>query len=583
MKFISFDNIGKSTIEVAKRFPLCLLFTILVFVLLQYQITLDALSKGNRNPIVERLLIVSYIGSLSFLAMYTWVESWKFSNQKKYLFVGGNLILLLLLFILLPHEKLFSLQWRSTYITVGVIIFLHLFISYIPYLRHDTVKDFWIYNKEILLKFLETTFFAAAIFIGLLLAILALDNLFGMDFDDKVYLRLFILCGGLFHPIYFLSQFPKQYYDFTQDRPSKSYLIFCKYIILPIVGLYFIILYSYAGKIAFTWELPKGWISQLILWFSVVGILAYLLNYYNDLYDDSAHIKWFKKWYFYILFPMMGLVFLALYVRLSDYGFTEPRYILMVLGIWLTIVCLYYIISSRDDIRFIPISLSIMVLISIFGPWGMRSVSIKSQTSQLVKILQKEGVIIHDKYAENTRQVDRQNSTRIINILYYLDHRKMLDVLQEFNNETITISKTSTVSYIRDAFNLDAEAKSRNYQDNYISYYADTPNNVEVKAYYDYMIPFSFSKNSRPKGEYILTIKDNDAILIHNDLEICNVSLQAILKDDFLVKQSNDTVPLEVDFACESVEGKLYFNSITLEAGTNKVHLAEGLAFIRTK
>ena len=50
-----------------------------------------------------------------------------------------------------------------------------------------------------------------------------------------------------------------------------------QFILIPLVGLYLLILYVYGLQILFTWELPKGGLTYLILSFSIAGMLAVLL------------------------------------------------------------------------------------------------------------------------------------------------------------------------------------------------------------------------------------------------------------------------------------------------------------------
>lgn len=587
MKLFSFHNIGRATLDTVRRFPICVMAILFVFVLVQYQISSDAVSKNLRHPTIERLMVVGFLGALSFLGVYTWIESWKWTAPKKWILIGINTLFLLIFYYMLPADKLFDLQWKSTYVILGVILFLHLFISYIPYIKHDSVKDFWIYNKDILLKFLETSFFAAAIFVGLLLALVALDNLFGVDFEDKTFMRLFSFCGVLFHPLYFLSQFPQHYIDNDQQRPAKSYLIFCKYIMLPIVGLYFLILYAYAGKITLAWNLPKGWISQLILWFSVVGILAYLLNYYNDQYDDSPLIKWFKKGYFFILFPMMGLVYLALYVRWNDYGFTEPRYILMMLGIWLTILCLYFMISRKDDIRFIPISLSIMTLLSVMGPWSIHPVSINSQTSQLNNLLEKVSIIENGLYTNADNNVSRKNSSRIINILYYLDHRNALNVLRKYDSDALSIAEDTPISKLREIFHLDSDVYSPEGSHAYVAYNAKQQFNLNLSKAFDQLIVFNYYSRDENINVDSTQVKfvDSQAILYQDGKEICQISLLETIHKlgTTELPTRNDGIPLELTFDCERASGILVLQNISVLKTKMKIQLAEGMVLFRVK
>jgi hypothetical protein len=74
-------------------------------------------------------------------------------------------------------------------------------------------------------------------------------------------------------------------------------------------------------------------------------------------------------------------------MRIADYGITINRYIIVLLGIWLTIVCSYFALG-RTNIKFIPVSLAIIMMLASFGYWGMFSVSERSQVNRLKGILE---------------------------------------------------------------------------------------------------------------------------------------------------------------------------------------------------
>ncbi|MBK8672285.1 MAG: DUF4153 domain-containing protein [Bacteroidetes bacterium] len=70
--------------------------------------------------------------------------------------------------------------------------------------------------------------------------------------------------------------------------------IFAQFILMPLVIIYLVILYLYGGKIIFKVIYQIGWVSNLILTFSVFGILALLLIY--PLRNDEKHL-WIKSYF----------------------------------------------------------------------------------------------------------------------------------------------------------------------------------------------------------------------------------------------------------------------------------------------
>ena len=106
------------------------------------------------------------------------------------------------------------------------------------------------------------------LYIGLSLALLAVDKLFNAHINGKVYLRLLIIIAGLFNTWFFLSGVPKNVSDISEKIIyPKGLKVFTQFVLIPLISIYLVILYAYMFKIIFTWNIPKGWVSYLVLCF----------------------------------------------------------------------------------------------------------------------------------------------------------------------------------------------------------------------------------------------------------------------------------------------------------------------------
>jgi hypothetical protein len=68
----------------------------------------------------------------------------------------------------------------------------------------------------------------------------------------------------------------------------------------------------------------------------------------------------------------------------------------VLLGVWLSLVSIYFCIG-RKNIKFIPQSLAIIMGLMSFGPWGMFSVSEKSQADRLFRLLVESNILVDGK------------------------------------------------------------------------------------------------------------------------------------------------------------------------------------------
>ena len=102
-------------------------------------------------------------------------------------------------------------------------------------------------------------------------------------------------------------------------------------------------------------------------------------------------MRTFSKWFYFLLVPLLGLLFWAILYRVNLYGFTHERYYVLLLSIWLTVVVAYFIINKQPKIKFIPISMCLFGLLSIAGPQSADSISKNSQLSRFEEYMKGMG------------------------------------------------------------------------------------------------------------------------------------------------------------------------------------------------
>jgi hypothetical protein len=311
----------------------------------------------------------------------------------------------------------------------GLSLFAHLLVAYMPYLDRTPVEDFWEYNKRLFGNFVVGAFYSGVIFAGLAIAILAVDNLFDLHVNGEIYAHLFVLVAGIFNTAFFLANFPTQFEGIAEADSPYNVAIknLSKFILIPIVGIYFLILYAYSFKILATWNLPQGWVSSLVLGFSIAGIFTYLLNYLLVKFDGNKLVNAYRKWFFFVLLPMVGLLFVGIGKRIGDYGVTEERFVVATAGVWLLCMSLYFIFSKKDNIKFIPISLSVFALLTVLGPLNAFRVSGKSQYSVLKNLLEKNGMLAAGLAQPAKDSVSVKDAESIRSILYYMRDHEHLD------------------------------------------------------------------------------------------------------------------------------------------------------------
>lgn len=436
MKLPSIPYLASAFVEVLKRFPLVMLAAFAGTI--SMMALLEADYQNDAQEAFGKLTVACSLGLSCLLCAALVAEKWKLEMP---LVIVPHLVAIGLVVLYYYSLQLVDFDNENTAVRfIGLNLAAHLGVAFIPYLGGSSVEDFWEYNKRLFGNFVVGAFYSGVIFAGLSIAILAVNELFNLDIDENIYGHLFFILAGIFNTSYFLAHFPKQFDFSTENTDNQAIELMgtpyttpfkhlTKFILIPIAIIYFLILYAFSTKILVTWELPQGWVGKLVLGFSVAGIFTYLLNYLLVKYDDSPLVKGYRKWFFFILLPMVVLLFVAIGRRISDYGVTEARYVVATSGLWLLLMSLYFIVSKKDNIKFIPISLAFFSLVTVVGPFSAFRASERSQSSRLLAVMEKNNMVKAGRVVPAVDSLSQKDAEQLRGGIEYLTRN---DGFEEF-------------------------------------------------------------------------------------------------------------------------------------------------------
>ncbi|MDT8323091.1 MAG: DUF4153 domain-containing protein, partial [Bacteroidota bacterium] len=295
------------------------------------------------------------------------------------------------------------------------------FVTFAPWMQRDADNGFWQFNRALFVRAVTAGLFTIVLYGGLALAMAAVENLFELHIPSERYLQLWILHLGIFLPWFFLAGVPHDLESMKQvEQYPNGLKIFSQYVLLPLVGVYLVILLAYSGKIIISWTWPYGWVSRLILGFSAAGLFSLLLLHPLRMREEARWITRAGNWFWTALLPLLVLYFLAVSRRISEYGLTEGRYLGMLVGAWLAVMALHFLFSRGKRITRIPVSLCLLALLLSFGPWSMFSVSERSQATRLEALLDQTGLLADGKIHPAGEKLPVDDAGEINAILQYL-------------------------------------------------------------------------------------------------------------------------------------------------------------------
>jgi hypothetical protein len=416
----------------------------------------------------------------------------------------------------------------------------HFLVAWLPYAGRAEANGFWQYNRRLFLRFLLGALYSAVLFVGLSIALVALDKLLGADVDEDVYFRLWMVIAFSFQTLFFLGGLPSSFPALESDtRHPTGLKVFSQFILLPIVVLYLAILTCYMAKIGITQVWPSGWIGYLVSSVAAVGILSLLLVHPVQERAENRWVKTYGRWFYIALFPSIVMLLLAVWKRIGQYGVTENRYFLVVLSLWLTGIAVYFTVSRVKSIKIIPLSLCSLAFLTCFGPWGAYAVSARSQLGRLESLLARSGMLdagaVHPR-GEPVAFEDRREISAALDYLLRTHGRSAVDRRLHWPAPADTTPPLggNQARVLLAAVDLEYVERWAGRDQRYFHLYPGHPPRAVAVSGYDYAVradsglPFRVAIGAR-ELEFSLA-QAPPAILIREDaLELARISLGPVI------------------------------------------------------
>ncbi len=527
------------------RFPVSTLLSFILFILL---IMLnEGSANGSDTDFLEKMALVTTLGFFLSVSLTQVLVRFATKLPKIPVSLAATLGFMALYYFLFLNEINSVTMIRLS----GTLIFLILTIFYSLKKKND--EHYERYVMKIFSGFFITFLYAAVVFLGISFIILTINALFDANIDGKWYLYTFYASTFIFGTPLLLSKLPTKDELVADTSYSRVFRALLLYILIPLIMVYTVILYVYFIQILITMEWPRGLVSNLVLWYAAFSVA--IIFFIHPLVKDEPMARLFKTWFPRAILPIMVMMFVSIGLRINQYGFTESRYYIVLLGIFVFITMSYFAVVKKSIMIFIPMLLSIFVLISVYGPASALEVSYFSQNQRLTSILLDNGMLTGNTITpkNGTTEDVQKNISSITSYFIDRDIEKMKYVDSAF---TLT-DFSETFGFVH-----------KNYYDyNYDDYYYISSEiffqPLLVKGY-DYMFNVEpYSNNTKLDGygveiKNITTLvitKDGETIFEDNlEKELLRIAsnfeesgaMSPLSKEDSLIKPTDSNIDIQI-------------------------------------
>lgn len=354
-----------------KRFPITLFFTIALTCYLCYFVS-------NHDENKKLNWIIGYylsVGTLLSLTLHLWCEEMKRIIPKIAVQAGMHLLLIL------DAIYLYSYSYEKSSTEIGIahgagILAIGLSVFFLSFFKEKNDIPSWNFALSSITACVTANVIGCIMSGGICFLILSVHKLFDLSIDSTCYLYIVILCNVCLSMFLFLGLLPQKQEKHNTRPLQHSFLNgVIHYLFLPLTGGYLIVLYIYALRILINWELPIGWVSWLVITLMTGCIVIEFGLYPSRMAQQKRTDNLIARWLPLFVLPLLFLMTIGIIRRFNDYGVTINRLYLITLNIWCYFVCITLIIIKAKRISWIPISFSLVFLLTSVLPVNYASIT----------------------------------------------------------------------------------------------------------------------------------------------------------------------------------------------------------------
>ncbi len=245
-------------------------------------------------------------------------------------------------------------------------------------------EDFEEYCTKAFLGLFKATVVYSLFAIGLALIVWIINELLFDTHDFMGQIELF-LAGGIYVPMCLRAISAKG------EKPGKFGRLCIVYILQSMLLIAFAVIYLYIIKIFVTDTVPSNQVFNILAWLFAFGMPIWTMV--HGINEEDGFLYKVARFVPYAFIPFIFLQCWSMGIRIKEYGYTESRYMAVVLIIGEVIYFALYAIHHKGNKRAISYILFAFIAFSFFGliipGTSYDDVVIRSQSKRLAAMIEK--------------------------------------------------------------------------------------------------------------------------------------------------------------------------------------------------
>ncbi|MBP5649559.1 MAG: DUF4153 domain-containing protein [Bacteroidales bacterium] len=450
--------------QVFLRFPLACFFALVLSVLLSYLFVHVIVNTQHLNH-EELFFSTCWACGIAILLAFVADLFCHFRNASLMKRIWCNIAVVL---VATASAWLIYTQYSNGFIEYYfcTTLFVTLLLTLVwPTWGHHNIEMTWNYHIRLIFAIAVSYLLAHIIIFGIVAILLSIQYLFNIDTVESIAVAVAVVLA-FFCPCCTMALMPIHKDHYNKPLAYGKFLkVLVLYILLPLVCIEALVLYIYAITILVSWQLPEGGVAYWVFSYAIAASIVWYLLMPVFRSEQPSKLKFLDRGFFISLIPLLVLLFVGLFRRIHDYGFTTNRYIVLVIACWFLIIALVMIFRKSRNVTPLLCSLIIISLLALVGPWSMFSLPKSMQIKRFEQIANEYHLLENGKIKASAEPLSReQNIALSESIDFFMDTKKyQQDFAEQYFNitpaEGDSIIKKNSYYYFKEMlmYNMNGE------------------------------------------------------------------------------------------------------------------------------
>jgi len=264
---------------------------------------------------------------------------------------------------------------------------------------------------------------------GVSAALVACEELLGLPVSGTLYMQVWILAYGIVWPMVFLvgatQALPEEDHERAPvpETTPRWIAVLVNWALIPLALIYMAILYVYLVQTVLGVATEWGSVAALTAAYMAFGVGAHMAALPLATQGSMVASLYRRVFPWTIPLPLLALAW-SVWIRLLAYGMTEPRALLVIAVLWLTLLSVIWLLKGAKAGPATPVGvLGILLVMSAHGPWGAPELSFLSQERALRGLLAQHEMIKDGQALPAPEALSDEDQERLAHLLAYFNDR----------------------------------------------------------------------------------------------------------------------------------------------------------------